>query len=119
MMVGEEERLNWICGSYWVLWFHRTSRLGPAAEPAVEAVHPESRTGTAFPPRQTKADTVSASCSGDWHSSYRYLLKREGLSRFERKEDTLVEKYTKCMNKQFIKGEYRCLVCGLTASHQL
>lgn len=103
-MISEEERLlDMRFFSYWVPLFHRTSRLGPAAEPTVKAVHTEGRAGTAFPPRQTKADTVSASSSGDWNSSYRYLfffLDRNVLSIFERKEDTLVEKYTRDMNKQ-------------------
>lgn len=72
-----EEDMSWISGSDWILLFHRTSRLGPAAKPAAEAVHPESRAGVAFPPRQTKADTVSASCSGARNFTCRYLFNRE------------------------------------------
>lgn len=72
-----EEDMSWISGSDWILLFHRTSRLGPAAQPAAEAVHPESRAGAALPPRQAKADTVSASCSGARNFPCRYLLNRE------------------------------------------
>jgi hypothetical protein len=50
-VTGKEETLNRVNGSHCILLFHRTSRFGSAAEPAVKTVHIESRAGTSFPPR--------------------------------------------------------------------
>lgn len=50
----------------------RSSGFGSAAMPAIEAVHTESRPSSTFSPGYTKADPVSASCSGEHNKSFRY-----------------------------------------------
>lgn len=50
----------------------RSSGFGSASMPAIKAVHTESRPSSAFSPGYTKADPVSASCSGVCDKSFRY-----------------------------------------------